>query len=211
MWRGILIFLALLWTLSAVAGVWLGQALTDSAPLRPDATTERFEAAAGSILAGLPEPPQPRMDGSLGLVNREPIVQQADTVLVSALENTASSVSMSTIVINPEPSGSGPDPARLLAGLDNGNPSPGGTNDGALVIPGLNAMLGDMPSGPGTPAAPAGPNWQGQLRQGLASCANHPTYSPPECEQRLRQQYCTPNDAWGQVPECPGFLRNLRL
>lgn len=203
MWRGILIFLAALWTLSAVAGVWLGQALTESAPLLLDTETDATrKAAMGSVLAGLPEPPQPRMDGTLGLVNRDPIVQQADVELVSALQNTASSVSMSTIVVDPAAPGTA-DPARILAGLDGGARAP---DEASLVVPGLNAMVGGMP-----PPAPAAPDWLGQLRTGLAGCGNHARFSPPECEQRLRQQYCTPNNGWGQVPECPGFLQNLRL
>lgn len=218
MWRGILVFLAVLWTLSAVAGVWLGQALTDSAPLRLDSNQpDTLQASSGHVMAGFPEPPQPLMSGALGLIDRTPQLQ-AETVLVSAMENSNSSVSMTTIVVSARREGSERDPARILAGLD--NPQGAGMTAGeeAMAIPGLNAMLGEsyasaggLPVPQAAPAPAPGNDWLSQLRGNLAQCSQHPRYSPAECEQRLRQQYCTPHDAWGVVAECPGYLRNLRL
>ncbi|MCK9510963.1 MAG: hypothetical protein M0R28_07040 [Pigmentiphaga sp.] len=216
MWRAIVIFLAVLWTMSAFAGVWLGQALSDSAPLRTDnLPNASLQAAAGNVGQGIPAAPQPRVDGSFGVPERGVGDLVAEVSLVSAMENTASSVSMTTVVV--EPRQRSEDPARILAGLDGAAPR-GPANEADLVVPGLNAMAGDLP--PGLAHAPAVPppppptprnDWLQQLRNGLQACGGQQRYSAAECEQRLRQQFCTPNDGWGVVAECPGYLRNLRL
>lgn len=217
MWRAIVIFLAVLWTMSAFAGVWLGQALSDSAPLRTDnLPNASLQAAAGSVgMGGIPAAPQPRVDGSFGVPERGTGNLVAEVSLVSAMENTASSVSMTTVIV--EQRGPAPDPARILAGLDGAAPH-GGANEADLVVPGLNSMVGALPPGlahapavPPPPPPPTSNDWLQQLRNGLRACGGQQRYSAAECEQRLRQQFCTPNDGWGVVHECPGFLRNLRL
>src|SRR5690606_84082 len=91
-------------------------------------------------------------------------------------------------------------------------------NEADLIVPGLNTFAGgpppgfaNHPSAPPPPPPPSGNDWLQQLRSSLRTCGGQQRYSAAECEQRLRQQFCTPNDGWGSVPECPGYLRNLRL
>ncbi len=46
-------------------------------------------------------------------------------------------------------------------------------------------------------------NWQEQLRADLKACSNVGFFSRPSCSWNARNKYCEPNNAWGQIPECP--------
>ncbi len=212
MWRAIIIFLAVLWTASALGGVWFGQALTASAPLRTDSAGKAADEVAGNVLTGLPQPPQPLTDGTQGVPQRNDLISVLDVPLISALDNGNATVSMSTARLQRESR----DPASILSGGAGARATGESPADDDMAIPGLNAMVGERRDGGGTPEPQtrqpaAGSDWVLQLRAALSTCRTQSRYSLPECEQRHRQNLCTPNNGWGNVPECPGFLRNLRF
>lgn len=213
MWRAIIIFIAVLWTASALGGIWFGQALTASAPLRPDAPSGADEAVSGHVITGLPQPPQPLVTGELGVPARNDLINVLDVPLLSALQNHESTVSMSTAKLVADVRPQAADPAAILAGGSGARASGEPADD--MPIPGLNAMLGNSAPSRGSESQPAplppGSDWVQQLRAALSTCRTQSRYSLAECEQRQRQAHCTPNNGWGNVAECPGFLRNLQF
>src|SRR5690606_4130389 len=46
-------------------------------------------------------------------------------------------------------------------------------------------------------------NWQASLRQALRACEAASFFDRPSCSWAARNKYCTPNNAWGQIEDCP--------
>lgn len=46
-------------------------------------------------------------------------------------------------------------------------------------------------------------SWQDQLKNAVDTCQKGGFFSRPSCLERAREQFCTPNDAWGKHPLCP--------
>lgn len=224
MWARIGIFLVAALILAAAGGVWFGHMLTQQAPVRHAAPLEEQPTQ----LLGMdgqpvtPEPPQPLVDGTLGVPSRPGASSaKSDIPMVSILEDENLAIQASSA------SGSqGADDLEALlqregnftiAGID--LTSPGGSSPNAdqghqaaparPELPPDLAFAVALPAD--APAAPSAPAWREALRTSLARCARQSYFSPRECEQRLRLQHCEPNGGWGQVPECPAHLRNTRF
>jgi len=45
--------------------------------------------------------------------------------------------------------------------------------------------------------------WQARLRQDLQACDAESFFDRPSCAWAARNRYCTPNNAWGRVADCP--------
>lgn len=214
MWARISIFLAAALLAAAAGGLWLGHMLASEAPQGPlyevtQATLPVTGAADGA--AFIPEAPQPRVDGSMGIPARSPVSAGAQVPLVSVLEEESPAISLS----------SDADEDRVdIGGLD----SLIATLGGDTALRPADTVVGTMPpppmqSGRDLPpdlafavARPAEetPAWQRALRASLGRCTSQHFFSPAECEQRLRVQYCEPNGGWGRVAECPASQRNVR-
>lgn len=213
MWARISIFLVAALIAATAGGAWMGymlnqQAPQSAAPAAADMTTTQAIAGHGDNI--IPEPPQPRVDGSLGVPVRNPAQQLEGIPLVSILEDDDLSISASAAAPVPK------DDLEALLQRANNFPVPG--LDPAPAPPPAQAPLtrAELPPElafavalPADAPAPA-PAWRETLRASLARCDTQRYFSKRECEQRLRIQHCDPNSGWGQVPECPAYLRNTR-
>lgn len=98
MWGRISIFLVAALVASLVAGVWFGQVLSRNAPLNPGAQLEderaMRQAIGGDTALRVPEPPQPRVDGTIGVPVRAHMDESVQ--LVSAAEASDSEISITT-------------------------------------------------------------------------------------------------------------------
>src|SRR5690606_20747542 len=67
---------------------------------------------------------------------------------------------------------------------------------------------GPMPPPPDLGITPntsqaGGSNWQAALASELEACKSEGFFSRPSCAWNSRNKYCGPNNAWGQVSNCP--------
>ncbi len=46
-------------------------------------------------------------------------------------------------------------------------------------------------------------NWEPAFRQAMSECRSLGFFDRPACLSRVRNQYCGPNNAWGNVSDCP--------
>lgn len=234
MWARISIFIVAALMVAAAGGAWFGHLLVQQAPKSP------VPAAAGStpIAIGLnggqmiPEPPQPLLDGSLGVPERAPAIPVPEAPLVSILDDENVPIRVSSASPRTESeddlealllrennflpnhgaagngvAGAAPSGSTGMVAQAAPPPQPAPRRDGELPpeLAFAVALPADAPPPSSTPA------WLGNLRASLARCATQRYFSQSECEQRLRLQHCEPNRGWGQVPECPAYLRNTRF
>ena len=230
MWARITIFIVAALMFAVAGGAWFGHLLVQQAPKSP------LPAAAGStpIAIGLnggqiPEPPQPRLDGSLGVPERSPAIPVPEAPLVSILDDKNLAIAASSAS-----SKAGPRDDDLEALLlrennflsNNGAANTAPADSAGTSQPAAGATAQPAPRRDGdlppelafavalpadAPAPNSTPTWLGNLRASLARCSTQRYFSQNECEQRLRLQHCEPNRGWGQVPECPAYLRNTRF
>jgi hypothetical protein len=169
----------------------------------------------------LAQPPQPRVDGTLGVPDR-----QADsnwTVNTVSLFDTVHdpmvSISRDTISM---------DQAKQIA-AETQSALPNGPNDVSTLdlatqqaqteqsarqyaqiqasksvseqplIQGVDMPAPQQQAMPGTGAK----GWQDALRSELAHCASTGFFQRPTCSWNARNKYCAANQAWGTIPECP--------
>jgi hypothetical protein len=150
------------------------------------------------------QPPQPRIDGSLG-VPRElnPIEWAIEAITADVFETDPNSMKVE-----------GDDD-------EEGNATEGSETADARRLAQDNTRRTDRPDAAanqsGTsgsaqrPAAPPVPlgvtvtltSWQQSLKQELEQCAKVGFFQRPTCLQNTRNKYCAPNDAWGKIPDCP--------
>ena len=215
-WRFLFVFLLLAAGGAAVGGMELGDWLIAHAPEsiaqagsgNPRSDREIVLDANGKRFT--PQPPQPRIDGTLG-VPRELAPTDWTITAVSALE--VSREANATQIGDDEPqelsaAGTGlSNPSSDVATVD--VTSARGTTTGPASA---NPPAGQPAARPGnsapqrTPAAPAAaavPEWLQALRREIEVCNNLGFFQRPACVQNARNKICTPNDAWGKVPECP--------
>ncbi len=218
MWARISIFLVAALLVAAAAGAFFGHLLVENAPFKVEAPTEPSLPIAQVGTNGqsaIPEPPQPRVDGSLGVPQRRFDGEQVP--LVSVLEaNENPGISLSTgraddlnrlITQLQQPGTIGPGNSGIPVPTLDGSPANGQAQGGELP-PELAFAVAQPAAAPESQQVPA---WQQSLRDSLGRCGRQRFFSEAECEQRLRQQYCEPNGAWGSVAECPASARNARF
>lgn len=211
-WR--VLFATLLLALGAAAwgGIQLGDWLVAHAPKASAAPGQEALASQEPILDadGRPyvaQPPQPRVDGSLGVPDK-PGGSSWAVPMVSLFETTTDP----SIQISRDSITAGE--AQQLADAAN-VPLPTGDSDvTTLDIQGLPATttatppeqngyaLNTPPAATPSAPAPAG-NWQDALRRDLAKCADAGFFQRPTCSWNARNKYCGPNRAWGTIKECP--------
>lgn len=213
-WR--VLFATLLLALGAAAwgGIQLGDWLVAHAPKASAAPGQEALASQEPILDanGRPyvaQPPQPRVDGTLGVPDKPtgpswavPTVSLFDTNTDPSIQISRDNISM--------------DEARELAATSQSQlPLPSGTSDvTTLDLQALPPTTTAPPvnqddyavtaanTAPGSAPAPSG-NWQDALKRDLAQCANTGFFQRPTCSWNARNKYCGPNRAWGTIPECP--------
>lgn len=217
-WRLLFAVLIIAAGASAWAGLQLGDWLVAHAPEGP-AAPEYPELAGQVILDADGRPfvakaPQPLVTGRQAIPETPEPVQW--DIQPEGIQNVLSNplISVDTTPISMEE-------ARQLASLGAGgqNGIEGIADLGNLTLtqraPG--AMQPLQPIETASPPAPdftpsealnqaaqqLGGNWQQQLRQELDACSNAGFFSRPSCAWAARNKYCGPNNAWGQIAECP--------
>ncbi len=212
MWARITIFLVAALMAAAAGGAWLGHMLVQQAPhsSAPTAANGAPTAIGANGVAAIPEPPQPRVDGSLGIPSRQSVGASQDVPLVSILDDKELKIAASSAS-----SSQGPDDLEALLIRESNfevkavDAQASANQERSRTRPELPPELAFAVALPADAPA-AVPAWRDTLRASLARCENQRYFSKNECEQRLRVQHCDPNGGWGQVPECPAYLRNTR-
>lgn len=160
----------------------------------------------------VPEPPQPRLDGTRG-VPRRPVQPTAPIPMVSALSAPPADALLST---NP------PDLAKLQEQYDEGKTavappayiqSPAQTPMAPIATVDATDMASPVAQGPATPATPMPPTasasnagtegWMVALRTDLQRCTEQGFVSRAICVEQAKWRHCGPNDGWGKIADCP--------
>jgi hypothetical protein len=160
----------------------------------------KLDASGRPITA---QPPQPRIDGTLG-VPRElnPIVWAIEAIIADDLDTDPNKMKIEEDDEDSKVSeGSETADARRLA-QDMAKRA-----DRADGAPGQSSSWGSTQR-PAAPPVPPGvtvtvTSWQQSLKQELEQCAKVGFFQRPTCMQNARTKYCAPNDAWGRTPDCP--------
>ena len=219
-WRFLFLFLVLAAASAVFGGIELGDWLIEHAPESIAQASANAKSDRDVVLDanGKPfraQPPQPRIDGTLG-VPREmaPVEWTIAAVTAMQIEPEANATQVGTDEPQELPTAgvglstaandistvdvSG---ARSTASI----PAPV-TAPPASGKPPAPAPVAPRDRAPPSAAAAAAaniPGWQQSLRREIEICNNLGFFQRPTCVQNARNKICTPNDGWGKVPECP--------
>jgi hypothetical protein len=165
------------------------------------------------------QPPQPRIDGSLGVPQsppdtnwhvamvslfdmvRDPAVQiSRDSVTLEQAKQLATTSAgglptslrdVATVRATAQPGEQPQQPQQFLRA------SPYAAQSSIIQ-----AVDADKSSSTATTGA-SQQGWQEALKRELAQCADAGFFQRPTCSWNVRNKYCEPNQAWGHVAECP--------
>jgi len=221
-WRFLFLFLVLAAASAVFGGIELGDWLIEHTPesiaqassanarsdreIVLDANGKRFTA----------QPPQPRIDGTLG-VPREmaPVEWTIAAVTATQLEPEANATQVGTDEPQELPTaGVGlSSAANDIATVDVSGARSAAPMPAPVTAPPASgkspAAASAAPRDRAPPAAAAAaaasnlPGWQQTLRREIELCNNLGFFQRPSCVQNARNKICTPNDGWGKAPECP--------
>lgn len=186
-WRTLIIFLLLAAVASWQGGQQLGHWLIEQAPesiasaSKPTDDRSQVLDADGKPLA--PQPPQPRIDGTLGVPRDMEPIEWAITAVIASREDANSF----------EQEGEGDD--------ENEN-SPDGDQDSVRTLD-VTSSTATAPPRSGQPTTIASDNWQQALTSELARCNSVGFFRRPGCIDAAQNKFCGPNNAWGKVAGCP--------
>ncbi len=204
-WRILLLVLLIAGVGAWQGGIHLGTWLVAQAPLSvasgpSSGPTERLDAN-GKPLA--PPPPQPRIDGTLGVPREMTPIEWSIEGVIASYEDANSSGKKSDDDDeddddeNKEKNSERRDYEANAAGRG----LPTGPRDIATVDLGLPGVSPGAKLQP-TPSANTGA-WQQTLKKDLEQCAKQGFFQRPSCIQNARNRHCAPNNAWGKVADCP--------
>ncbi|HLS17256.1 MAG TPA: hypothetical protein VK049_05415 [Paenalcaligenes sp.] len=202
-WR--LIFVVLLTVLGASAwgGYLLGNWLIENGPMQVPtvASFEDFSPQTALGADGKPytaQPPQPLVDGRLGIPETpESHSWQIDDSHDLFAEAPPISLATTTISMSE---------AIRITGRDQHDSG----LQGIAQLDRVQPIEADEPPPPPSqdvvetdPTAQQGGSWQADLQRELEACKQLGFFKRPSCSWEARNKYCAPNNAWGQVSECP--------
>ena len=213
-WRILFLVLIVAGIAAWQGGIHLGTWLVAQAPLSvastPSTSPSALLDANGKPLT--PPPPQPRIDGTLGVPREMAPIEWAIEAVIASYEDANSrgknsddddddddddeDKEKSSERRDYEASAAGrglPTGPRDIATIDLGLP---GVGPGAKPQPTPSANTGSIP-------APLGGAWQQALKKDLEQCAKQGFFQRPSCIQNARNKHCAPNNAWGKVSDCP--------
>jgi len=199
-WRFLIILLVIMLATAGMAGVGLGEWLVTKAPSAsettranlPEPTTKTERDISGRVI--IPQPPQPLLDGGLGLPNQAKVQLWElqpnslfdgfiDPMVIISREGQSYTVGdMLSKAGQDLPQG--PTDIQLLDVTQAGGAS-------SAATPNSNATRSVLP-------------WQDQLKEAVEKCDAGSFFDLPNCMERARDKFCTPNKAWGKHPLCPG-------
>lgn len=207
-WRVLFVFVLLMLGASAAAGVGLGNWLIDQAPgisADPRTNTTRLPEvvrdAAGRPLAAVP--PQPLLDGSLGLPRAE-IQPMWEVQAVSLFETNLDP--MVVLARGDEAYTVSDMLSSAGAGLAQGGGDIATVDLTAQAEPQAQAPVQVAQAPVATVTTRA---WDEQLADAIDACQNVGFFSRPGCIESARKKFCDPNRAWGRHPLCPSPTINL--
>ena len=207
---GFLLGLWLSWHAPADIVTAAGAPIPENRPGSAEAPIAQIDASRF-----VPEPPQPRLDGTRG-VPRRPVQPAAPIPMVSALSTPPPDTVLST---------QAPDLHKLQEQYEEGKTSiappvvvqsvpqapmaPIATVDATEMSP-------PVAQGPITPPTPmpasaaaassagsGGEGWMVALRTDLQRCSEQGFVSRAICVEQAKWRHCGPNDGWGKIAECP--------
>jgi len=209
-WRVLIVFLMLAAVASWQGGVQLGNWLVTRAPDTLASVADKDYKALALDANGRPitaQPPQPRMDGTLG-VPREPVpVEWAiEPVTAEDFEIDPNATKIAGDDDDAAIEGSETADARRLAAEGPSRRAPSELTSERQTA--LSAVASNPAQRPVAPPVPPGITvtvitWQQALKKELEQCANVGYFQRPTCLQNARNKYCTPSEAWGKTAECP--------
>lgn len=217
-WRLIFAILALFMAASAWGGLRLGEWLVANGPMA-SAAPGRPEIAPVPVLDadGRPfsaQPPQPLVNGRLAIP--QPFESVAWEVVnenpTSLLASNVISIATTRITMAEAEQIAALESGRLMGIADVGDLISSIGKQGGQSNTSLQPV--EMPDQPPAPALdnagglPAQPGshpsaWLAQLRSDLQACNAQSFFDRPSCAWAARNKYCTPNNAWGKVEDCP--------
>ncbi|GAA4332882.1 hypothetical protein GCM10023144_23400 [Pigmentiphaga soli] len=208
----------------ALVGVLLGIWLSWHAPVdrvveAPSPTQPlpgEAPVAAVDTQQYLPEPPQPRIDGTRGVPARRVAATQ-QVPMVSALDNPSPDVTVSTVAPDAdalrEQYGQGQDQGQPGLPSPLPAPSPRPLQSSQVTTVDVAPPGGTAPAGRGispqlaqngaAAAGASGDGWMGALRADLERCTAQSAGTRTACADQARWRYCGPNNGWGRTPDCP--------
>lgn len=208
-WRAILIIIVLALGAAGVSGMQLGDWLVSRAPAAaPPPHGDGQDDDPVLDANGRPyvaQPPQPRLDGTLGVPDTHTadwevsMVSLFDTVndpsvLISRESVTPESLKLITSGASALP----PEDRNDIATVDIRELAPYTAQQPIQPI-----EVPQMPH-PTAPGPSAGGNWQAALQHELQVCADTKGFfERPSCAWAARRKYCEPNNAWGTIRDCP--------
>lgn len=189
-WRALIIFLFLAVIASWQGGRQLGLWLVDQAP---DSIASAFnqKSDSGEVLDAngkplAPQPPQPRIDGTLGVPKEMAPVEWTIAPVIASRADANSykkDGEEEQEQENEEAKESSSDTVRTIDARN--------TNTNAAA------------ARPNTPPPLQTVSWQDSLRKELAQCNSAAFFRRPGCIDSAQSKYCGPNRAWGKIAECP--------
>lgn len=198
-WRALILFLVLAIIASWQGGRHLGLWLVDQAPESIASASSSAEDrnqvldADGKPLA--PQPPQPRIDGTLGVPKEmEPVEWTITPVIASRADANSYSKDGEENEEGDEENAERRDSERH----DNSQEA-----DAVRTIDVRGSDSGSPTARPASPPANLVVTWQESLKKELAQCNSVGFFKRPGCIQSAQSKYCGPNNAWGKIPACP--------
>lgn len=198
-WRALILFLVLAIIASWQGGRHLGLWLVDQAPESIASASSSAEDrsqvldADGKPLA--PQPPQPRIDGTLGVPKEMEPVEWTITPVI------ASRADANSYNKDGEENEEGDEENSERRDSENNENK---QDTGAVRT----VDVGASDPGSSTARTASSPvnlvtTWQESLKKELAQCNSVSFFKRPGCIQSAQSKYCGPNNAWGKISDCP--------
>ncbi|WP_132979699.1 hypothetical protein [Pigmentiphaga sp. D-2] len=199
-----LAFVAMVVVVGVLFGLWLSwNAPVDRAAEAPVPVAQgrpgEAPVAAVDQETYLPEPPQPRVDGSRGVPSR-PVQPSAPIPLVSAADQPQPDTLLSTIAPDMQTVNPGsPLPAHLAE-------PPATAQSPRIIVEPPSQQVATVVAG--ADAAGGQEPWIQSLRAELARCASQGVVGRVICNEKARWKYCNTDNRWGRIAECPATGNN---
>ncbi len=187
-WRALTLFLLLAIVASWQGGRQLGLWLVDQAP-ESIASAFNSNNESGTVLDAdgkplAPQPPQPRIDGTLGVPKEMAPVEWTIAPVI------ASNADANSYKKDGEENDQGDGEEDKETSSDS--------------VRSVDVRAPDpVTTRPNTPPPVPALSWQASLKKELAQCDSVNFFRRPGCIDAAQSKYCNPNNAWGKIAECP--------
>jgi hypothetical protein len=196
-WRALIFFLLLALVASWQGGRQLGLWLVDQAP-ESIASSSNAMQARGQVLdadgkPSAPQPPQPRIDGTLGVPREMAPIEWTIEAVIASREDANSYKKEGDEDEDDDDESQEDNDERRDRARD---------PDGVRTVDVSPPPSGSPTTRPVTTPAPLY-TWRDALKKELTQCNSVGFFKRPSCIDAAQTKYCGPNKAWGKVAECP--------